>query len=65
MSPFAASPLAWQQSINRLWHGGEWEFISIPPLPSIPANKLIPSAGLIGPPSLFILLVLHPSLRWN
>jgi hypothetical protein len=55
MSPFAALPLAWQQSINHHQQGGEWEFISIPLLPSIPANKLIPSAGLIGPPSSFIL----------
>jgi hypothetical protein len=42
MSPFAASPSAWQQSINRHWWGGEQEVISIPPLPSIFKNALIP-----------------------
>ncbi len=57
-SPFAVLPLAWQRSINRLWQGGEWEFISISPLPTIPNNALIPSIGLISPPSSLIFLVL-------
>ncbi len=65
MSPFAALPLARQRSINRHRRGGEQEFIYIPPLPSIFKNALIPSIGLIGPPSSFILLVLRTSLRWN
>ncbi len=54
MSPFTALPLAWQQSIKRHWQGREREFISIPPLPSISKNSLIPSIGLIGTPSSFI-----------
>jgi hypothetical protein len=49
MSPFAAaSPLAWQQSINPHRQGGEREFISIPPRLSIFENALIPFFGLIG-----------------
>ncbi len=64
-SPFAALPLAWQRSIKHHRRGREREFISIPPLPSIPSNNLIPSVGLIGPPSSFILLFLRTSLRWN
>ena len=55
MSLFAALPLAWQQSINHHWWGGKQEFISIPLLPSIFKNALIPFFRLIGPPSSFIL----------
>ncbi len=54
MSPFAALPLAWQQSYHPHWQGGERKFICISLLPSIPTDALIPSIGLIGPPSSFI-----------
>ncbi len=56
-SPFAVLLSAWQRSINRHRQGGEREFISIPLLPSIPKNTLIPPIGLIGTPSSFIFLV--------
>jgi hypothetical protein len=45
--------------------GGEQEFISIPPLCSIPANTLIPSFGLIGcpPRHLFFSSAIPPTLE--
>jgi hypothetical protein len=52
-SPFAALPLAWQQSINRLRWGGGVGICSIYFLTPIPDNALIPSNGLMGPPSSF------------
>jgi hypothetical protein len=61
MSPFAASPLARQRSINHHRQGREREFFPIPPLPSISKNSLIPSVRLIGTPSSFIFSSTVPS----
>jgi hypothetical protein len=56
MSPFAALPLAWQRSVNRHQRGGEREVISIPPLPSIFKNALIPLLW-VDHSTLFIYLI--------
>jgi hypothetical protein len=58
MSPFAALPLALQQSYHPHWWGMERKYIFIPPMPSIPVIALIPSFGLIGPALSLIFLVL-------
>jgi hypothetical protein len=55
-SPFAALPSAWQQSINHHWLGREREFISIPPMPSIFKNALIPLLW-VDWPTLFIYFI--------
>jgi hypothetical protein len=54
MSSFAALSSARQRSTNCHRQGGEREFISMSPLPSIPANTLTPSVGLI---TLFIYFI--------
>jgi hypothetical protein len=56
MSPFAALPSAWQRSINRHRRGREREFISIPPLPSIFKNALIPLLR-VDRPTIFIYFI--------